>query len=215
MTVAEPQRGAAQSATEVPPQAVRPPAVPPRHNRRLQRIAGGVVLGLTVLAAGTPAAFADGGEGGIGQYTLVPPAAFHGLVWMDDSDAAKGAREALQQNTYPPGVTPLGTAYGRDGQVTLVISGVSGPVADPAAGLSHGFMNLESAGTMSARQDFYPGRLGGELQCAEVTMTDGTLSACAWADHSSVVMVVTRVDKPLPAFAAQTRQLRAAMEVEK
>ncbi|GHF56294.1 hypothetical protein GCM10018790_37860 [Kitasatospora xanthocidica] len=116
--------------------------------------------------------------------------------------------------------------YGTAGTstITLTVVGLTGTYSDPLRELDIYFDRLawrEQTGgsgfgaTLSTRLNFPSGPLGGLLDCAELVRPTASETTCAWADGSTVGIVVDRTGSLGPAdLAARTLEVRAAVEVE-
>ncbi|MFF7994001.1 hypothetical protein ACFZDG_29955 [Kitasatospora xanthocidica] len=116
--------------------------------------------------------------------------------------------------------------YGTAGtsRITLTVVGLTGTYADPLRELDKYFSRLASrdqtggsgfGGTLSTRENFPSGPLGGLIDCAELVYPTASETTCAWADGTTVGIVVDRTGtlRPLD-LAARTLEIRAAVEVE-
>ncbi|MFF4580896.1 hypothetical protein [Streptomyces sp. NPDC001389] len=203
---------------EIDPPAALPyqPVSAARRRRRRFISTAGTVL---VLAAGAflgrwavNAALA--GPGDAGRYRLAPPASFQGLALQETGprvDAIKRGQGAPKEGTAPVAVVYADQA----GTAQLVVSGAAGAFTDDDPGhvLVRGLHEMGADGT--APQDAGT-PAGGAIQCGTLASGAGPVALCMWADHSSLVTVSVPVENApvaIGALAAQTRALRAAMEV--
>ncbi|WP_371678550.1 hypothetical protein [Streptomyces sp. NBC_01276] len=200
-----------------PPLPYQPVPQAPRKRRLVLRtvvtvlaVGAGVFLGRLAVNA------VLGGPDDAGRYELVPPASFQGLTLQDSGPRVDAIKEG--QGARKPGTDPVAVVYAdRTGAAQLVVSGASGAFTDedPGAELTK---NLHSMGVNGATTQDSGTPAGGAMRCGTLTTGAGPLTLCTWADHSSLVTVTVPVEnKPvtLEALAAQTRALRAAMEVPK
>ncbi|MFF1557321.1 hypothetical protein [Streptomyces sp. NPDC058279] len=190
------------------------PNVPPK-KRVLVKV--GVALGAIVgVVAGKAAVTAvlDGGPSDAGRYRLTPPVSFQGLTLQDSGPRVDAIK--LGQGPQKPGTKQVAVVYADgSGTARLVVSGAAGRFddRDPGSVLTRALHDMgvadpvtESSGTPE----------GAAMRCGTVHVGAGTLPACMWADHSSLVTVTVPVENQpvaLAALAEQTRALRGVMEV--
>ncbi|MBF9066928.1 hypothetical protein [Streptacidiphilus fuscans] len=202
---------AAQAAPDAEPE--------PRRRRRFGCCLG--VLVLLVAAAGGAYAYFGPMLAKVGAYQLVPPGYFQGLA----SDPSNGmlaslgtADSALQQ----AGATPVAAAYVThvgDKLPQLALFGGYGKVFTPATEEAAIWSGI---GTVSQKTTEPSGSLGGVLQCGMGHANGVWMPVCAWADNSTVAMVMfvgqaSRTDTP-PDFTALSQRvlaLRSVAEVKK
>ncbi|MEY9936830.1 hypothetical protein [Streptacidiphilus sp. MAP5-3] len=195
------------------------PAPEPRRRRRFGCCLG--VLVLLVAAAGGAYAYFGPMLAKLGTYRLAPPSSFQGLT----SDPTNGMLTALSTAGGPlqqAGATPVAAAYvthvgDKLPQVALVggYGKVYAPDTEEAAVWS-------GIGTVSDKTTEPSGSLGGVLQCAVGHANGVWMPVCAWADNSTVAMVLftgqsSRTDTP-PDFTALSQRalaLRSLTEVKK
>ncbi|RPF40580.1 hypothetical protein EDD96_4348 [Streptomyces sp. Ag109_G2-6] len=203
---------------EITPPAPFPyqPVSPAQRKRKRFIGAAGTVLALAAAAfAGRWAVNAAlAGPEDAGRYRLVPPASFQGLALQESGPRVDAIKQG--QGTPKEGTVPVAVVYAdQTGTAQLVVSGASGTFTDDDPGhvLVRGLHDMGVDG--AAPQDSGT-PAGGAMQCGTLTTGAGPLTMCMWADHSSLVTVTVPVEnKPVAfdALAAQTRALRAAMEV--
>ncbi len=102
--------------------------------------------------------------------------------------------------------------------------GLTGSYADPLRELDKYFDRLamrdQTGGTRfgetpSSRVNYPSGPLGGLIDCAVLVYPTASETTCAWADGTTVGIVVDRTGRTaLDDLAARTLEIRAAVEVE-
>jgi hypothetical protein len=163
-----------------------------------------------------------------GTHKLVPPDDFQGLP-SDQSSPLLAQLSSTESDIAKDGVTPFATVYSRhvgDKLPQIVFMGGYGKVLDPDTELSQVWQGIGSGsdGKLEHKTDEPAGPLGGHLQCAIGTGNGVTMPMCAWADNSSVALVMflgkgsdnpDTVSADLTSVAQQTLALRTAAEVPK
>ncbi|MFF7458975.1 hypothetical protein [Kitasatospora sp. NPDC008115] len=202
------------------------PAAPPPRRRRTLGILVGVFVLVLVLIGGAVAYFVFDITSNAGTQKIVLPATFNGLTSDENNEVARQMEEAITAELgkgdgswRPTGVSAVYQDSAEDPR--LVVLGGYGKVLAPKTELDAMFKGLQSDGTrVGDRHPVDPGPKGGSMDCG-VASQDGTdLGVCAWADSSSLVLVMSppaeeggRPD--LDQLAADTRALRAVAEIPK
>ncbi|MGA5821296.1 hypothetical protein ACPC54_25915 [Kitasatospora sp. NPDC094028] len=112
--------------------------------------------------------------------------------------------------------------YGTGGSSgsTLLVIGLTGSFPDARTQLDRYFGTPSAPGvsgkSVTDRQDYPTGPLGGALECATVPTQDGSRTAvCAWADGTTVGIVDDLTGEVRPAdLAGRALEVRTAVEVE-
>lgn len=176
------------------------------------------VAAVVVVVGGVVGYFVWHTAASLGKYKLVAPASFQGLTLSDDPSLTSAFTSSDSQLSGS-GQTPVSAVYGTaDGTPKLISYGAYGKLLLPGTQLDEGFKGLSDGGanTVTGRTSEDPGPLGGKMQCANVEDSGVDMSVCAWADNSTMNMVlVPNDDESLPQLASLTRALRQQMEVKK
>ncbi|MBV6701349.1 hypothetical protein KV557_30270 [Kitasatospora aureofaciens] len=201
------------------------PPPPPRKSHKTLWIVLGVVFGVLVLGGGALAYFVFDLTSNAGTQKIVMPATFKDLKKNDDPATTQKIEDELTAeigkgdgNWKPTGVA--GVYQDAQSEPQLVAVGVYGKVLLPKQELDQMFTGFTSSGPkLDSRHAVDAGPKGGTMECANATDSDTKMGICAWADNSSVVMVlkVATDDTPpdLDKLAADARDLRAVAEVAK
>ncbi|MFJ8475769.1 hypothetical protein [Kitasatospora sp. NPDC094011] len=199
--------------------------VPPRKSRKTLWIVLGTIGAVVVLVGGALAYLGWSMTSDAGTQKIVMPAAFKDLKANNDPAVTGKLQDELTSkigqgdgNWKPTGVA--GVYEDSDSNVQLVAVGVYGKVLLPKQELDQMFSGFAGAGgTLSGRHSVDPGPKGGQMDCATSQDGETKLALCAWADKSSVVMVLKGAEDgtqpDMDKLAADTRDLRAAAEVAK
>ncbi|MFD9687550.1 hypothetical protein ACFXPX_17950 [Kitasatospora sp. NPDC059146] len=199
--------------------------VPPRKSRRTLWIVLGTVGAVLVVLIGVFGYLAWNVTSGTGTEKLVMPATFKDLKANDDPAVTGKLQDELTSkigqgdgNWKPTGVA--GVYQDADSTPQLIAVGVYGKVLLPKQELDQMFAGFSGAGgTISGRHAVDPGPKGGQMECATSQSGESKLALCAWADKSTVVMVLKGSDDgtqpDIDKLAADTRDLRAVAEVPK
>ncbi|MFC9327836.1 hypothetical protein [Kitasatospora sp. NPDC057015] len=222
-----PQAGPADPAGAGYPYGYAPIA-PPKKSRRTLWIVLGAVAGVLLLGGGALGYFVWDLASKTGTHKVVLPQTFHGVERDDDNPTARTLQSGLAgayssgKNAWKP--TAVSGVYpDKAHRSGVIVAGGYGNVVLPETELRQFLDGFESSGkgkgtTFGERRTFDPGPLGGYLTCETMTAPQETDTVCAWADHSSVVMVLSGgpdIQPDLDKAAAATRELRQAAEVVK
>src|SRR5581483_2036547 len=213
-----------------PPPGAQPPMPlpepPPAKKRRRLGCCLGVV-GVFLATCGVGAYFLVSKYGDVGAYKLVTPASFQGLS-EDKSNSLLQTLSPSIAAMSKGGVTPVSDAYSTkvgDQLPKLVLLGGYGANLVPAnSELDEFWSGMSGSATVSQKTNEPAGSLGGALQCATVSYSNGvSMPVCVWADHSTFTGVIfagqasrsTPTASDLTTDAATMLTLRSAMEVKK
>ncbi len=211
------------------PEADSEPEPPRRRRRRLRGCLA--ILVVLILGVGGVAAYVLGVVWKVGAYKLVPPGTFQNLA-SDPGNALARQMSAAAGDGGSGGfdVSSVSTAYSThtgDKVPKILLVGVYGDVlvTDRIDTLWQAAAQGTSGHTGSVTQKTVEssGPLGGATQCAVVNTDGASAPACAWADHSTIAMVIFLGDVKatgsgavdLTGPARQTLALRTASEVTK
>ncbi|MFJ9694351.1 hypothetical protein [Kitasatospora sp. NPDC101183] len=195
------------------------PVAPLPWYRRVSRralVTGAVAVGLlTVLAVGM--ASIDGGPAPRKALTL--PDTLGTSVRLPDDPLVESTRADYPVRTLRPRFKESAVArYGAAGSTNteLIVIGLSG-AADPKGEAARFFARADRGSVMQQTvtdlEDYPAGPLGGDLQCAQLTYSVGSETACVWSGADVVGIVVDKTGKSTPeALAARTVDIRAAAE---
>ncbi|MQS12226.1 hypothetical protein F7Q99_07935 [Streptomyces kaniharaensis] len=201
------------------------PVPPPRKSRKTLWIVLGVVFGVLALGGGALAYFVFDLTSNAGTQKIVMPPTFKDLKRNDDPGITKKIEDELTSsigkgdgNWKPTGVAAV--YQDAQSEPQLVSVGVYGKVLLPKQELDQMFNGFSSSGPkLSDRHAVDAGPKGGTMECATANDDDTKMGVCAWADNSSVVMVLKAPDGDTPVdldkLAADARDLRAVAEVPK
>ncbi|WP_406198564.1 hypothetical protein OH807_14700 [Kitasatospora sp. NBC_01560] len=224
----------------VPPQAPPPGAqpgapgyggygayapAPPRKSRKTLWILLGVLAGVLALIGGAVAYFVFDVTSNAGTQKVVLPATFKDLSKDDDNEIARKMEEEITSefgkgdgSWNPTGVSAVYQDSAQDPQ--LIVVGGYGKVLLPKQELDAMFKGFTSGGpTVTNRHAVDAGPKGGTMECAKATQEGTDLGICAWADNSSLILLMKAPEDgkapDLDALAADARDLRAVAEVPK
>ncbi|MGW2871481.1 hypothetical protein [Kitasatospora sp. NPDC001225] len=201
------------------------PVAPLPWYRRVPRnavIAAGVVVGL--FAAVTVAAVT--GFGAPTRHRIVLADRIGDQVRLPDEDSILTLRADYerQMTALRPYRELTVAGYGPAGstETTLTVIGLTGSFPDVRRELDKYFgTETQTAGAPSddpvvvGRQDYPAGPLGGAMDCAVLDFPAVPQTTCAWADGSTVGIVVDETGASEPGeLARRTLDIRAAVEVE-
>ncbi|MFF9640558.1 hypothetical protein [Kitasatospora aureofaciens] len=199
--------------------------VPPRKSRRTLWIVLGTIAAVLVIVGGALGYFVWDTTSNAGTQKIVFPATFKDLKANDDPAVTGKIQDELTSkigqgdgNWKPTGVA--GVYQDSDSNPQLIAVGVYGKVLLPKQELDQMFSGFTGAGAkVTDRHSVDPGPKGGQMDCATSEDGESKLALCAWADKSSVVMVLKGSDDgsqpDVDKLAADTRDLRAVAEVAK
>ncbi|MFG3049370.1 hypothetical protein ACGFZP_00250 [Kitasatospora sp. NPDC048239] len=241
---AVPPQPAAPAYGAVPPQAPPPgypapgggqpgypgygayaPAPPPRKSRKTLWILIGVLVGVLALIGGLLAYFVFDVTSNAGTQKIVLPAQFKDLSRDENSEIAKKLEEDITSEFgkgdgawNPTGVSAV--YQDRDSEPQLIVVGGYGKVLLPKQEMDAMFKGVSSSGpSITDRHSVDAGSKGGTMECAKATEDGSEIGLCAWADNSSLVMLMRAPQEgkspDLSALAAEARDLRAISEVPK
>ncbi|MFJ2188130.1 hypothetical protein ACIOJE_09210 [Kitasatospora sp. NPDC087861] len=201
------------------------PVPPPRKSRKTLWTVLGVVGGVLLLGGGTLAYLVYDVTSNAGTEKIVLPATFKELTKNTDPQVTDSIEKELTSgfgkgdgNWKPTGVGAL--YQDAQSQPQLVAVGAYGKVLAPKQELDQAFTGITASGPkLSGRHAVDAGPKGGTMECAVAADNDTTMGLCAWADNSSIVIVMKVVDSgtqpDLDKLAADSRDLRAVAEVPK
>ncbi|WP_316521486.1 hypothetical protein [Kitasatospora brasiliensis] len=199
--------------------------VPPRKSRKTLWIVLGTIAAVLLLGGGALAYFAWNVASNAGTEKVVLPAAFKDLKLSNDSAVTDAMEKSMTDsigkgdgNWKPTGVA--GMYEDSKSEPQLIVVGVYGKVLLPKQELDSAFKGAAGDGTkVTDRHSVDAGPKGGTMECGVMTESDGDIGLCAWADSSSLAIVMRVPEdggKPdLDKLAAETRDLRAVAEVAK
>lgn len=231
-----PQAGAPGSPYgAVPPQAPPPgypaqggygayaPAPAPRRSRRTLWILLGCLAGILVLIGGLLAYFVFDVTSDAGTQKVVLPSTFKDLKRDENSPIAEAMQKSLTDEfgKGDGGWNPTGVSavyQDADDEPKLIVAGAYGKVLLPKQELDNMWKGASSDGTtIKGKHAVDAGPKGGTMECATAETAGSEFGICAWADKSSLVMVMkgddTGKSPDLEKLAAETRELRAVAEV--
>ncbi|MGW3078069.1 MULTISPECIES: hypothetical protein [unclassified Kitasatospora] len=198
------------------------PVAPLPWYRRVPRkavIMGVVVVGL--FAALTVAAVT--GAGAPTRHRIVLADRIGDQVRLPDEGSTLALRADYERRmtTLRPYRELTVAGYGAAGSVrtTLTVVGLTGSYPDVRRELDKYFGRLAvndlSGEVVAERQDYPAGPLGGALDCAVLDYPAVSQTTCAWADGTTVGIVVDETGASEPEeLARRTLDIRAAVEVE-
>ncbi|MFJ3215258.1 hypothetical protein ACIPLC_04975 [Kitasatospora sp. NPDC086801] len=202
-----------------------PPVPPQRKSRKTLWTVLGVVGAVVLLGGGALAYFVYDMASTAGTQKIVLPATFKDMKKSDDPEVADTMEKELASsfgkgdgNWSPTGVGAL--YQNAQSEPQLVAVGAYGKVLAPKQELNQAFQGITTSGQkLSDRHVVDAGTKGGAMECAVAVDSETTMGICAWADNSSIVMVMQAVEQgtqpDLDKLAADTRDLRAVAEVPK
>ncbi|MEU6234544.1 hypothetical protein [Kitasatospora sp. NPDC047058] len=215
----------------VPPQAgpggygAYAPVPPPKKSRKTLWILLGVFVGVLALIGGAVAYFVLDVTSNAGTQKIVLPAKFQALTKDDDNEIARKMEEEITSEFgkgdgawNPTGVSAVYLDSSQDPQ--LIVVGGYGKVLLPKQELDAMFKGFSSGGpTVSNRHSVDAGPKGGTMECAKATQDGTDLGICAWADNSSLILLMRAPEDgkapDLDKLASDARDLRAVAEVPK
>ncbi|MFI9157526.1 hypothetical protein [Kitasatospora aureofaciens] len=165
------------------------------------------------------------GAGALPKHRIVLADQVDGQQRMPDDETVKIMRGDLEKNLTAANpvrqVTIAGYGTTGSGKSTLLVAGQTGTFSDTRrqldeyfAGLS-GTIDVPGGATVADRQDYPAGPLGGALDCAVLLSPDAPQTTCAWADGTTVGIVVDETGASQPEdLAKRTLGIRAAVEVK-
>ncbi|MET8541138.1 hypothetical protein ABZW03_10845 [Kitasatospora sp. NPDC004799] len=198
------------------------PVAPLPWYRRVSRkavIAGVVVVGL--FTALTVAAVT--GVGAPTRHRIVLADRLGGQVRLPEEGDTRALRADYERRmtALRPYRELTVAGYGAEGTTgtTLTVVGLTGSYPDVRRELDKYFGRLAASDmtreTVFERQDYPAGPLGGALDCAVLDHPAASRTTCAWADGSTVGIVVDETGESTPGeLARRTLDIRAAVEVE-
>ncbi|MFI2608589.1 hypothetical protein [Kitasatospora sp. NPDC018619] len=208
-----------------PGYAAYAPAPPPRKSRRTLWIVLGTIGAVLLLGGGTLAYFAWNVASNAGTQKVVLPATFKDLSISSDNAVTAAMEKAMTDslgkgdgNWKPVGVAGLYENAQKEPQ--LIAVGAYGKILLPKEELDQAFKGASGGGTkITDRHAVDAGPKGGTMECGVMDEADGKVGLCAWADSSSLVVVMRVPDEgaqpDLDKLAAEARDLRAVAEVAK
>ncbi|MGW4893948.1 hypothetical protein ACWEQL_17020 [Kitasatospora sp. NPDC004240] len=197
--------------------------VPPRKSRKTLWILLGCLAGVIALIGGLLAYFYYDVTSDAGTHKIVLPAKYKDLTKDDNNPIAKQLQSTLTSefgkgdgSWNPTGVSAVYQDSNEEPQV--IVAGAYGKVLFPKQELDTMWKGMNSEGTtVSGKRQMDPGPMGGTLECAKAESSGVEFGVCAWADKSSLVMVMKTEDSgkapDLDKLAGETRELRAVAEV--
>ncbi|MFI6847399.1 hypothetical protein OG535_13595 [Kitasatospora sp. NBC_00085] len=199
--------------------------VPPRKSRKTLWILLSVFAVLLALIGGAVAYFVFDVTSNAGTQKIVLPAKFKDLSKDDDNEIARKMEEEITSEFgkgdgawHPTGVSAVYLDPSDDPK--LIVVGGYGKVLLPKQELDAMFKGFSAGGpTVSNRHAVDAGPKGGTMECAKATQEGTDLGICAWADNSSLILMMQAPEEgkqpDLDKLAADARDLRAASEVPK
>ncbi|GAA2826905.1 hypothetical protein RMN57_14125 [Kitasatospora sp. CM 4170] len=221
----------------VPPQAPPPGApagypgygayapVPQRKSRKTLWVLLGVFAVVLALIGGAVAYFVLDVTSNAGTQKIVLPTTFKDLRKDDDNEISREMEKEITSEFgkgdgawNPTGVSAV--YQDSDDTPQLIVVGGYGKVLLPKQEMDAMFKGFEQGGpTVSDRHAVDAGPKGGTMECAKATQSGTDLAVCAWADNSSLVMLMRAPEDgkapDLDKLAAEARDLRAIAEVPK
>ncbi|MFI9363592.1 hypothetical protein ACIG5E_21435 [Kitasatospora sp. NPDC053057] len=200
------------------------PVAPLPWYRRVPRtawIAGAVVVALFTALTWVVMT----GAGALPKHRIVLADRIGDQQRMPDDEAVKVMRGDLEKNltSANPVREVTAASYGTIGssKSTLLVAGKTGTFSDARgqldeyfAGMS-GTIDVPGGATVADRQDYPAGPLGGALDCAVLPYPDAPQTTCAWADGTTVGIVIDETGASRPEdLAKRTMEIRAAVEVK-
>ncbi|WP_354640390.1 hypothetical protein [Kitasatospora camelliae] len=198
---------------------------PQRKSRKGLWVVLGCVGGALLLGGGLLGYFVYDTASKTGTHKVVLPATFKGMSSDPDEPTAKQLSESMdsafsQGNSAWTPTESVSSIYRTDtGTEAVVVAGAWGNVVLPSTQVDAVFKGAATEGTISNRKDVDPGPLGGRMSCAEGSNLGQKFGFCAWADGSTVMMVMevkqgaTTID--VDKVASDARELRQTAEVPK
>ncbi|WP_031075611.1 hypothetical protein [Streptomyces sp. NRRL WC-3742] len=203
------------------------PVPPQKKSRKGLWIALGIGGAVVLLGGGGVAYFAYDAVSNAGTQKVVLPAAFKDMKRNDDSPVTAAMEKAMTDslgkgdgNWSPTGVAAL--YEDAQSQPKMIVAGAYGKILNPKDQLNQAFDGVAAKGsTIEGRHSVDAGPKGGDMECGTLVENGDTkIGICAWADTSSLVMVMNTdaengVNPNLDTLAADTRDLRATAEIAK
>ncbi|GAA2085646.1 hypothetical protein GCM10009759_05600 [Kitasatospora saccharophila] len=194
------------------------PAPPQKSSRKGLWITLSIVSAVILAGAGVVGYLAYDTVSKTGKYKLVLPANFQGMSSEAGADTAQGLADSIKKDSDLVMDGTVAALYTTDDQSRLVVAaGGYGKITRPEAQVDAQFKQMEEEGdTVSQKKSVDAGPLGGTMSCAVVTSSDTELNVCAWADYSTLVIVLEQGDDiTLDKVAADSRELRQTSEILK
>ncbi|MFD4393679.1 hypothetical protein [Kitasatospora sp. NPDC058478] len=199
---------------------LEPVAPLPWYRRLSLKAVVAATLAVGLLAALVVAAVT--GAGAPPRHRIALPDRIGDQVHLPDDGSVQTARSSYQQRIRalsPYRELTVG-GYGTTGssKTTLLLVGLTGSFAEPQRELNKYFGRLAASDvfndTVTERQDYPTGPLGGAFECAVLTYPSTSETTCVWADGSTVGIVVDSTGESSPQeLADRARDIRAAVEV--
>ncbi|MER6396205.1 hypothetical protein ABT263_09090 [Kitasatospora sp. NPDC001603] len=199
--------------------------VPPRKSRKTLWILLGVFVGVLALIGGGLAYFVFDVTSNAGTQKIVLPATFKDLTKDTDNEIADAMEKEITSEFgkgdgawNPTGVSAVYQDSSEEPQ--LIVVGGYGKVLLPKQELDAMFKGFSSGGpAVTDRHAVDAGSKGGTMECAKATQSGTDLGICAWADNSTLVLLMQAPEDgkapDLEKLAADARDLRAVAEVAK
>ncbi|MBD0672037.1 hypothetical protein [Streptomyces sp. CBMA156] len=179
-------------------------------------IAGAVVVGLfTALTVAVVT-----GAGDLPRHRIVLPEEIGYQFRLPEDESFRAGRLDMEKNLTPfrPYRELAMAAYGSAGSTepSLTVIGLTGTFADARYQLDRFFAVDPVTGDKAVdRRDYPAGPLQGALDCAVVGSGEDSGAVCAWADGTTLGIVIDWTGELAPQDLAQrTLEIRAAVEVE-
>lgn len=216
------------AAADAPPGT--PPRAAPSGSRRPSRTSVLISIAAVVVAAlatvGGIVAFGGGGDGPPGPRITLPDSAGGYQLIRALPGSSVSALFGDKVSALGPVSQALGTAqigvYRANGTAsalpTLIFLGFNRADSAPVARLLTGgtpvqvTTELLSHSVAVPPRAFAPGPLGGSLQCAQASSSGTPFTPCAWADGSTVALVLRVGTVDVTGAADVAREFRAAAE---
>ncbi|MEV4557337.1 hypothetical protein AB0K51_10100 [Kitasatospora sp. NPDC049285] len=219
---------------QVPPQAFPagapggfPPGypAPPKKSRKALWIVLGCVAGVILLGGGLLGYFIYDTASKTGKNKVVLPETFHSMTRDPNEDSAKELANELQSDfskgdsAWTPTEVVSSIYHSADNEKAAIVAGAYGNVLLPSKQVDAVFTGATSGGAaITDRKDVDPGPLGGRMSCGTTETGGEKVGFCAWADGSSVMMLMefdASTAVSLDQIAADARELRGISEIPK
>ncbi|MFD0347479.1 hypothetical protein ACFQ0M_18280 [Kitasatospora aburaviensis] len=199
--------------------------MPQRKSRKTLWVLLGVFAVVLALIGGAVAYFVLDVTSNAGTQKIVLPTTFKDLRKDDDNEISREMEKEITSEFgkgdgawNPTGVSAV--YQDSDDTPQLIVVGGYGKVLLPKQEMDAMFKGFEQGGpTVSDRHAVDAGPKGGTMECAKATQSGTDLAVCAWADNSSLVMLMRAPEDgkapDLDKLAAEARDLRAIAEVPK
>ncbi|MGW5022649.1 hypothetical protein [Streptomyces cacaoi] len=186
----------------------------------------GIAVGaVVVVGAVIGGLFATGVIGGGGDYKLTAPQSIGEFKLKGEPEEGKGGKvtvDGTSDGGEVPGLDPeghIGAKY-TSGTKLLEFNGAYGTLDDPEKGMDWLFDQMSKKLGKMAKPDGDPKKVnpsgfdGDLMKCQEYKVVTSTMSVCAWADDSTIAVVVGTDQSSGPLPAEESAELTAKVYSE-